>query len=411
MTNSRSIFQANRRGLIPVVMLLLACASGLSPALKARAADPAPGEFLLVRRSLTIQPVRQVRITEQTLEYLNSEKGWTVTRIADCIALVNPAAAPAPARADGLLVLADGQRLPGSIAIDGAKPATDSIAWEHPWLGRMDVPLKVVQSVLLAPGASPPPAGKADVIVLANGDRQEGLITSLGKSVTIEVDLSGGKTQPSTIPLKLVSAITMITPRVEPSGRRVWFTEGTVIDVQSIGVKDDGYVQLSSPSLASGTQPSGITLAQIAGIRFDPKAVVPLASLAPTRVEGPPTRFILPKPQVGNADGPLGLAPIEFRGPIVVRYALPPLADPGRTVRNLAAEASLPRDAFEWGDYELVIRSNDEEVFRARLNAAHPAATINVAVPGRELTIELTAGAHGPVQDRLILDRAMLLSK
>jgi len=47
----------------------------------------------------------------------------------------------------------------------------------------------------------------------------------------------------------------------------------------------------------------------------------------------------------------------------------------------------------------------------ARLNAETPEATISIPVTGRELTIEVAAGARGPIQDHVILTRAMLLRK
>ena len=94
---------------------------------------------------------------------------------------------------------------------------------------------------------------------------------------------------------------------------------------------------------------------------------------------------------------------IEYRGPLVVRYALP------ANCRRLAAEATLPECDRVWGDYELIVRDDDEEVHRVRLNAEHPTDAINVPLSGSELTIELTRGANGPIQDLLILSRAMLL--
>jgi hypothetical protein len=94
---------------------------------------------------------------------------------------------------------------------------------------------------------------------------------------------------------------------------------------------------------------------------------------------------------------------LEYQGPMVVRYALPA----GAT--RFAAEAVLPPSSRIWGDYELVIRDDDEVVHRSRLNARHPSHQINVELRGSELTIELTQGAHGPIHDRLHLERALLL--
>jgi hypothetical protein len=328
-----------------------------------------------------------------------------------------------------MLVLATGERLPGE-AVVGAQAAADTLAWSHPWLGRIDVPFKLIESVLLRPGAVAPPAGKGDVVLLANGDRQEGFVTAIGDPVTIEVSgggagAGGGATSQSlNIPLDRVTAITMIAPKQAGKGRRVWFGEGTVLDVQSIAVGDDGYVRLGGGSLIgaggvvgdaagagddddAGPQPPRIPLAEVAGVLFDREAMIPLASIAPSRVEGPATRYVLPRPNTSDPDAALGLSAIEFSGPIVARYAVP------AGCQRFIAEVELPRAARAWGDCDLIVRSDDEEVFRAHLSSATPTASINVPLParggGRELTIELAAGAHGPIQDLVRLHRPMLL--
>jgi hypothetical protein len=100
---------------------------------------------------------------------------------------------------------------------------------------------------------------------------------------------------------------------------------------------------------------------------------------------------------------PLGPGAIEFRGPLAVRYDLP------AGCRRFAAEAMLPRSGRGWGDFELVLRCGDEEVYRQRINGNQPTDAINVPIAGRSLTIELTEGDHGPIQDRLVLRRALLL--
>jgi hypothetical protein len=69
----------------------------------------------------------------------------------------------------------------------------------------------------------------------------------------------------------------------------------------------------------------------------------------------------------------------------------------------------VPESARLWGDFELIVRDDDREVHRSHLNAATPTVSINVALTGSELTIELTQGEHGPILDRLVLARAMLL--
>jgi hypothetical protein len=71
--------------------------------------------------------------------------------------------------------------------------------------------------------------------------------------------------------------------------------------------------------------------------------------------------------------------------------------------------AELPIEARAWGDCELVIRDGDRVVFTSRLNAGHPRADIGVALAGPVLTVEITEGAAGPIQDHVVLTRALLL--
>jgi hypothetical protein len=159
--------------------------------------------------------------------------------------------------------------------------------------------------------------------------------------------------------------------------------------------------------LPGALPPAQVGMGEIAAILFDRERLLALAGIAPTRVEGPPTRYMLPRPGIVNHHAPLGLSTIEFSGPITVRYALPAGCE------RFAAEAELPREARAWGDCEFIVRCDDAEMFRAHLSATSPSSTINVPLPpkpaGCELTIEITEGAHGPIQDLVRLNRPMLL--
>ncbi|MEE8487425.1 MAG: hypothetical protein V3S56_04590, partial [Gemmatimonadota bacterium] len=187
------------------------------------------------------------------------------------------------------------------------------------------------------------------------------------------------------------------------SGRRVWFDDGTVFDVDSIQIGDDGFVRLRSMWHSAGTKPAVVKLSRLNAIRLDPDRLLPLADLEPDRIEGPPTRYILPAPKVLNPDAPLKLSSIEFRGPIIARFILP------AGCQRFACEAVLPAGSMQWADFEFIVHNNDEVVFRARLGPDNPVVTVNVPLTGSELTIELTEGEFGAVQDRVILEYPMLL--
>jgi hypothetical protein len=374
-----------------------------------RTARAEPGDFLLVHRSLQVQTIRLSEIDNQFIIHLPRDKNWAQIPVQECIALLNTNAAPQP-KQRGMLVLVDGQRLPGEAA-SGSKTQGETLAWSHPWLGRVEVPLNSIATVTFTAKAVPPTPGQGDVVLLANGDRQEGLIVSLGNPITLEPN---GATESVDIPLELVSSVTMVSSPQPPKGRRIWFFDGTVIDVQTLAVGADGLLRMTSAWSTGAAEESGATsmttaamqrqgLSQIAAILLDPNALIPLSTLVPSRVEGPATRYVLPKPQAMSENAPLNLSDIEVRGPLVIRYALP------AGCQRFTAEAELPQSSRQWGDLELVVRSDDQEVFRGRLNAMTPAININVPTPGRELTFELLPGANGPIQDHLVLRRPMLL--
>ncbi|MHC4709039.1 MAG: hypothetical protein ACYTA3_01070, partial [Planctomycetota bacterium] len=97
----------------------------------------------------------------------------------------------------------------------------------------MEVPLDRIESVTFVGSASVPAPGDADTLQLANGDRLEGFVTALGDPITVEV-LNGGGSDLKTIelPLDRVVSVRMVTPAQEPSGRRLWLVDGTVVDVE-----------------------------------------------------------------------------------------------------------------------------------------------------------------------------------
>ncbi len=114
-------------------------------------------------------------------------------------------------------------------------------------------------------------------------------------------------------------------------------------------------------------------------------------------------RYVVPRPEVREGRAALGLFEVEFRGPLAAHYVLPS----GATY--FGAEARLPEPARPWGDCVLIIRDDGREVFSGRLNAETPTAAIGVRLTGSMLTVEVTEGAGGPIQDHVVLVRSMIL--
>jgi hypothetical protein len=367
------------------------------------AAAGASGNFMLVRRDHPVEMVTVAEIGAHRLVHRAGATGWVTVPRDECVALLDPDAILAPGMR-GWLRLADGQRFPGQ-ALSGSRPDEGVLVWiQSSWLGRMEVPLDRIESVTFVGGAALPAPGDADTLRLANGDCLEGLVTALGDPITVEVfDGEGAGPRTVELPLDRVVGVRMVTPPRRPEGRRLWLVDGTVVDVGEVMLGDDGFFRLEGLPLVAEEEVGRIEMEAVAGVQFDARGLVPFAAIAPVRVEGPPTRYTVPAPSVVDEFAPLGLGRVEFRGPVSVQYLLPPGSS------YLSAEAALPVQARSWGDCELVIREDDEQIFTARLNAERPAASIGVGLNGSQLTVEITEGAGGPVQDQVVLLRAMVL--
>jgi hypothetical protein len=367
------------------------------------AAIASSGNFLLIRRDRPVQTVVVAEIGAHRLVHRDDAAGWAVVPREDCVALLDTDAIVVPRR-QGWLRLADGQRFPGQ-ALSGARAEEGVLVWiQSSWLGRMEVPLDRIESVTFVGGSAVPAPGDADALTLVNGDRLEGLVTSLGDPITVEV-INGGTSGPQTIelPLDRVVAVRMVTPPQIPSGRRMWLVDGTVVDVGEVMLGDDGLFRMEGVPMVVDPQARRVEMDAVAGVQFEAQGLIPFAALTPARVEGPDTRYVIPAPSVLDDFAPLGLGRVEFRGPLSVQYLLPS----GSTY--LSAEATLPPSARSWGDCEFVIRQDDLEIFRAPLNAQQPTAVIGVPLKGTQLTIEVTEGSGGPVQDQVVLLRALVL--
>jgi hypothetical protein len=363
----------------------------------------ASGRFLLIRRDRPVEIVAVAEIGAHRLVHSEGAAGWASVSRDQCVALLDTEAVVVPRR-QGWLRLADGQRFPGQ-ALSGSRAADGVLVWvQSSWLGRMEVPLNRIESVTFVGGGQVPAPGDADVLQLANGDRLEGVVTALGDPITVEV-LNGDESGPQVIelPLDRVVAVRMVTPAQRPSGRRLWLLDGTVVDVSEVMLGDDGFFRLEGVPMVTEEQAKRIEVDAVAGVQFDARGLIPFAAMAPSRVEGPPTRYAVTAPTVLDEFAPLGLGRVEFRGPVSVQYLLPAGS------AYLSAEAALPVKARSWGDCELVIREDDRQVFAARLNADTPTAVIGVPLDGSRLTVEVTEGSGGPVQDQVVLLRALVL--
>jgi hypothetical protein len=390
-----------RRLRVPSHLVHVLVCLALLGAAERSGAQVEPATFRLIDRELESRIVHLLEIADDEIVVREPHGEQRAVPIDRCIALIRVPELPVAVRGVGRLAVADGQLLPGTPARrEAATPGV--LMWQHDLLDRLGVSVDDVAAVTFRPSAPLPVAGQNDTVVLRNGDRLEGFVVSLGDPVVIEMNVDG-QSRAIELARDRVSGAALVTSREASDRRRVWFRDGTVLDVDELTVRDDGFVRVRASLASAGSAPKQVQLDKIRAVLFAPGAFVPLSDLVPSAVEATSPRYVVPPPRALGAAPALDLAPVEYRGPILVRYMLPP------GTRYFAADVELPEAARLWGDCELIVRVDDDEIFRTHLDGDAPLANFNVPTLGSELTIELTRGANGPIDDRLILHRAMLL--
>jgi hypothetical protein len=239
--------------------------------------------------------------------------------------------------------------------------------------------------------------GVEDRVLLANGDAVDGFIASIGELVRIE-----GTEGAVDIPLARITGVLLANPPSPAERALAWLADGSVVEAARVEVAVTGSVSLAPGDSAEGTV--GVAATDLLAILLDPRAVGALSSLMPSAVTYPDER-LWGSPPTAGAPGVLGAGAVDLGGPVRVRWDL------ARPAARLGATAVLPPAMWAWGDCEIIVRGADgTEMLRERLEAGRPEAQINVPLGGaRSVDIEVSSGKGGPVQDRVVLERAMIL--
>ena len=362
--------------------------------LAALLAPLAAADHLILTTDLRLLRGTMATIGPQTVSFRDAG-GQDVFLPADqCLGFVDLAYRP-PGRSDpGLLLMADGQRLPGRPELRQGR-----LVWVNPLLGSVKLDLEQVKGLALRSGLEPPEATERDVVLLANGDRMEGIIEGLGTEVALSQDApQGGAASTVHIPLERVDAIGLVSTPRAPHGSRIWLEDGTVADVERPIADGDGQVHLRGFLEAAETRAHGLPLSYLLGVRFSASGFVPLASLEPESVSAPPQRLYAPPPQRSRAGAPLGLGAVRLSGPIEVTWELPD------GLRRLVATATIPDDVRAWADLELVVLDGQGERQRHRLAGDAPRLPLDVTLRDGTLTLRLEEGRRGPVGDTIVLE-------
>lgn len=387
---------------------------GDAAAAAALAESEAPGHAaVMIDEGLAAKRVRLLSLDDKQVEFIDELQRKRKLPRAAVLALIAEPVAPvkeerkawsrAPLPPPGVLETVDGQRFPGDTAGPSSNP--ELLAWDIPGLGRFELPLDSVRFVRRRGAVEPAPARapSSDTLVLTNGDRLAGFLAGVGASIRFEP--TGA--DPVETGLDRVAALILANPAKAARGPRVWLEGGAVAAVRRLTIDSDGRMLLSLEAGPTGS----FEWSKLRALSFDAGRLVPLSSVAiagqePTgeRRWAAPVQVARGATEPGSLESsPLDAADLVLPGPMRVRWDLPEGA--GR----LSATLALSPGSEPWGDCEVVIKSGGREVARRRLIAGREAITLNTELAGGALTIEVDEGRYGPIKDRVVIGRPLLL--
>ncbi len=365
-----------------------------------------PAEFtgverLLLTADLNESPVRFLGLDGGDLAILVADTPITIPAGA-WFALYPAAPAESVAPAAPLLRLTDGQSLLGTPV---QSPDPEALAWQVTGLDALLVPLEQVRAVCLLPCEPGVTADVRDIIRTRNGDRLEGFITQIGDGVSIEVG-----EQILSLDFESVASVLLANPQAPAPGAMFWLADGRIIRAREIGPTKGVRLTLRPdwPGIDhSDANVLSIRLDEPVAILADAARFLPLASCE-IIAQAPVGRRWAPPAEI-DAPGPARLADVHLPGPMRIDFALPANA------ARFAAAVELAPGSRLWGDCELIAlaldaRGNERELGRIRVRGAAPEARLNVNLSGvRTLRLRLEPGEGGPIQDRIVLRRGVIL--
>lgn len=369
--------------------------------------------------------------------------------------------------APGRLELVDGQSLPGNFWVQGSKG--EVVGWDSHAFGRVGLPLETVRMMVIRPLAFAQHADARamqesvtlgswkqdkDAVFLMNGDRADGFLASFGQDAVIEQD---GKD--IILPEDRISAFALANPSAAKQGIWVWLYNGSVVCADEVILSGDdgmrgtggsggsggsggGYLQwhvpLNKQALSFGSTGTGegelgqvdaaavvsdqkhiratIAHGDLRAICFDFSRVTPLATVPMANMKPLNDRRWAPPPVIGDARlAPLNAADIELAGPMEIEWPLPA----GST--RLGGQIELAPSSQMWGDcevsMELVSDANGDGVnkplWKKRLRSQEPEHAFNIVLTPQQgatrLRMRIEASEGGPVQDRIIVRRALIV--
>jgi len=413
--------------IIPVLAAVLAQPEP-DPAL----APPEPMRRVLVDRTLAERPVQLLAIDAGAVRVVDAQGRSQAVPRAEVLAILpdlppldapvlpeprrrtttagnDPRQPAAPSTPLGRLELTDGQVLPGSFGASTPR-SKDSVVWASRLWGNIDIPLDHVAAIITNPerfdALMAGVKGTQDTVLLRNGDRVEGFLESVTPAlVRIE---KGGKV--SDLPGDRIDGIMLANP-VKPGGGAWAWVSGAASAISDITLTDTGSCTIAARLPGVTSQPTAtITGDVVEGVCFDAAKLRPLAGVQMTAADAAnDTRRWSQPPIIGPSTVPLGAADIELPGPMRVEWTLP------RGVARIATTIEMPPSARLWGDCEVIVEviganGSGTQLARAQLNQSSPSMSVNAPLTNAaKLRVTVDQGPSGPIQDRVVLRRGLLL--
>ncbi len=425
---------------------LTASADPITPG---RPAVAAP-RFALLLPGKSPEPIALLRLSSEPdvdgvwLTYLDSAGARTSTPLDSVVAIAPISWIPTPESvapplgersseaALQRIELTDGQRLVGQIidpspegAGEARAPAGGAmVSVRSERLGVVAFPIERVRRIHADAPRAPVPgdlSAAADTLVLVNGDRIEGFIESIGPRVRIEpaADRTGPRPPAQTIELEQIELANLINPPVPPRGGRVDLVDGSIlaVDLASISAQLESGKCAFRPLLLSSNAPLSRDLGDLAGLIPSASRLIPLSDLTITAQRPHASAPRTPAAAIlADAPAPLSTADILLPGPMTIEWSLPESVS---SQSSISGYAQMDDRSFAWGDCEITVSiiapgAPVRELAKGRLSAESPtlplASELGAAPRGSRLRVQVEPGEHGPIQDRVVLRRMLLIA-
>lgn len=378
-----------------------------------------PTQRVLVTRDLVARQVLVTRLGE-VVKYQGVNGRSQSMPLTEVLAILPAASRPGShthvvdpdAEPDGasraVLALATGEKVPG-VAV-WPEMSSESFGWRSELLGQFAVKLDEVLGWHAEGTLMPSSTGGGDVLRLANGDTLSGFLAtvSTGK-ISIEVDKKTRTVDPA-----VVVAASLSTPAKPGSGPMVFLDDGTALLIDGLAA---GTGDAQSGAVLAATrrgQALSIRADSVTAYAADAAALTSLAALPQPTMSPTGGRSWTPGIEVADATAPLGISDIVLPGPMEATWTLP-----GKAGR-IAATLELDPASRVWGDCLVTVTLTPakggggaggvKDLLKARLNEDSPTASFTAETAGGgTIRVRVEPGERGPVQDRVIIRRPMIL--